>query len=100
MNTHPRKLLVIIAEAALEAPLAADAERLGAHGYTVCDVRGAGARGARRGDWDADRSIRMEVICESTVAQAIADHVHATYFADYAIALYITDCAVLRPEKF
>ena len=100
MKTHPKKLLVIITEAALEAQLATDAERLGAHGYTVSDVRGAGARGARRGDWDADRTIRMEVICDEAVATAIAGHLHETYFADYAIALYVTDCAVLRPEKF
>ena len=44
MKTHPRKLLVIIAESALERALVADVKRLGAHGYTVIDVRGGGAR--------------------------------------------------------
>lgn len=44
MDTHPKELPVVIAEAALERPLVRDVKRLGAHGYTVIDVRGgAGA---------------------------------------------------------
>lgn len=45
-----RKLLLIIAEAALEKNLIADAKRFGAHGYTVSDVRGASQEGERDGE--------------------------------------------------
>ena len=100
MKTHPRKLLSIIAEAALERQLAADVKRLGAHGYTVIDVRGEGARGKRSADWDAERSIQMEVICDDAVAAAIAEHIHETYFENYAVTVFIADVGVLRPGKF
>ena len=100
MKTHPRKLLIVIAEAALERQLVADVKRLGAHGYTVIDVRGGGARGDRNADWDADRSIQMEVICDDAVAEAIAEHIHLTYFDDYAVSVVITEVGVLRPAKF
>ncbi|MCE9568854.1 MAG: transcriptional regulator [Proteobacteria bacterium] len=100
MKTHPRKLLIVIAEAALERQLVADVKRLGAHGYTVIDVRGGGARGDRNADWDADRSIQMEVICDDAVAEAIAEHIHLTYFDDYAVTVFITEVGVLRPAKF
>ncbi len=100
MKTHPRKLLIVIAEAALERQLVADVKRLGAHGYTVIDVRGGGARGDRNADWDADRSIQMEVICDDAVAEAIAEHIHLTYFDDYAVSVFITEVGVLRPAKF
>lgn len=46
-----RELLVIIAEASLEKLLADDVKRLGAHGYTVADVRGSGSTGVREGIW-------------------------------------------------
>ena len=100
MKTHPRKLLIVIAEAALERQLVADVKRLGAHGYTGIDVRGGGARGDRNADWDADRSIQMEVICDDAVAEAIAEHIHLTYFDDYAVSVFITEVGVLRPAKF
>jgi nitrogen regulatory protein P-II 2 len=100
VKTHSRKLLVVVGEAALERQLVADVKRLGAHGYTVADVRGAGARGDRGADWDADRSIRMEVICDDAVAGYIAEHIHHTYFQNYAVTVFITDVGVLRPEKF
>ena len=98
--THHRKLLVIIAEAQLERMLVADIRRLGAHGYTVSDVRGGGDRGERAADWEADRSIRIEVIAGDDVCEAIATHVLATWGPDYAVALYLSDVAVLRAETF
>ncbi len=100
MNAHARKLLVIIAESALERRLSEDAMRLGAHGYTVMDVRGAGARGNRNGDWEADRTVRLEIICDERVARAIATHVQQAYFPHYAVTLFLSDVEVLRPDKF
>ena len=100
MEMHAKKLVVILCEAALEAALIEDAERLGAHGHTIVDARGCGRRGVRAAHWDADRSIRMEIICDAATAEAIIAHVHQRYFNDYAMSLFVADIGVLRPDKF
>jgi hypothetical protein len=100
MQTHVRKLLVIITEAALESTLVKDVLKLGAQGYTIADVRGGGRHGPRDADWQADRNIRLEVICDAAVADAIAAHVRDTYSSHYATTLFFADIGVLRPEKF
>jgi nitrogen regulatory protein P-II 2 len=97
---HPRRLLAIITEAALEKSLARDARRLGAHGYTVSDVRGAGHSGIREGSWEADRSIEMKIICDAEIADRIAAHVLEQYGANFGLTLFFADVEVLRPGKF
>jgi len=99
-NTHPCKLVVIIAEEALEGPLAKDVMALGAHGYTVADVRGRGSHGSRSGAWDADKSIRMEVLCDADTSLAITRHMEEKYFRHYAMVTFVADVGVLRPQKF
>lgn len=100
MNTHPRKMLVIIAEAALEKPLIRDARAFGAHGYTIADVRGGGERGDREARWEADRSIEMKVICDEAVAGKLARHMLDTYAENYAVTLFTVDVGIFRPQKF
>lgn len=100
LDKHSRQLLVIIAEASLEKQLVHEVMRLGAHGYTVADVRGAGAGGTREGAWEADRTIRMEVICEDKVADEIAAHVMKVYAPYYGLTIFFTQVGVLRPQKF
>ena len=95
-----RKLLLIIAEAALEKNLIADAKRFGAHGYTVSDVRGASQEGERDGEWEFSRSIEMKVICSETVAQTLAQHLLSSYCQHYSITMFIAEGEVLRPERF
>lgn len=99
-NTYPCKLVVVITEAALEDQLAEDVMRLGAHGYTVSDVRGQGSHGPRPGTWGADRSIRMEVLCDETTSLAITQHVEKSYFRNFAMVVFVADVGVLRPGKF
>jgi nitrogen regulatory protein P-II 2 len=100
MNTHAKKLLVIIAEAALEKQLVRDARQFGAHGYTIYDVRGGGERGAREAQWDADRLVEMKVICDAAVAEPLARHVLERYAPNYAVTLFTADVGVFRPQKF
>lgn len=95
-----RELLVIFAEASLEKLLADDVIRLGAHGYTVTDVRGSGSHGVREGIWEADRTIRMEILCESVIADEIAAEVMNKYAKNYGISLFFSDVDVLRPKKY
>jgi nitrogen regulatory protein P-II 2 len=100
MQTHARKMLVIIAEAALEKNLIRDARSFGAHGYTIADVRGGGGGGEREARWEADRSIELKVICDEAVAATLARHVLASYAPNYAVTLFTADVGVFRPQKF
>lgn len=100
MVRHTRKLLTVITESALESHLIADVEKLGAHGYTITDARGKGGRGVRNASWDASGNIRMEIICDTKTADAIADHLRKRYYDNYAMILTMADVEVIRPEKF
>ncbi|MDP2163004.1 MAG: transcriptional regulator [Hydrogenophaga sp.] len=100
MEKHTRTLLVIITEAAIEKRLVADSQRLGAHGYTVHDVRGGSRLSTREALWEADRSIEMKLICTPEVADAIALHVMVTYAPHYSLTLFFSSVDVVRPEKF
>jgi len=100
MHTERRKLLTIVAEAALEQRITKDVERLGAHGYTITDARGKGSRGVRDAGWERSGNIRMEVVCDGTTAAAVAAHLKEHYYDNYAMILFIGDVEVLRPEKF
>jgi len=100
MEKHPRTLLVLITEAALEKRLVADSLRLGAQGYTVHDVRGGSQLSTREALWEADRSIEMKLICAPEVAEAIARHVIDTYAPHYSLTLFFAGVEVLRPEKY
>jgi nitrogen regulatory protein P-II 2 len=100
MNTHPKKLLVIITEAALEKRLIQDAKRLGAQGYTVYDVRGGSEHATHEGAWEADRMIEIKIICSALVAETIAEHVMAQFASNYGVSLFFTDVQVIRPQKF
>lgn len=100
MNSSTRKLLTIITESALERILVEEIERLGANGFTITDARGKGRRGPRNAAWDESSNIRIEVVCDDTIAKAIADHLQAHYYRNYGMILFMSDVAVLRPEKF
>lgn len=100
MLSDTRKLLTVITEASLERNLLQDLERLGARGYTVTDARGKGSRGVREAEWGTSGNIRVEVVCETAVAAAIAAYLKDRYYDDYAMIVFAHDVAVLRPEKF
>ncbi len=100
MEWHARKLLTVIAEAALERRLVDEVQRLGIGGYTINEVRGGGTHGVRAGEWEGERSIEFKVLCEEAVAQRLAAAVMENYSQHYALVLYTSDVGVLRGEKF
>jgi hypothetical protein len=100
LEKHPKTLLVIVAEAVLEKNLVRDARRLGAQSWAVAEVHGASRDGVREGVWDADRTIEIKLICDASVADAIAQEVVATYAAHYSVALYFSPVQVLRPDRY
>ncbi len=100
MTGEKRTLLTIVTEAALENELTDVLPRLGAGGYTIVNARGRGSRGVRDAGWTSDSNIRVEVICDPETADRISTHLREHYYRDYAMILYLSDVAVLRPEKF
>jgi nitrogen regulatory protein PII len=100
MNTTLRKLVVVITETALETILENEIVALGAHGYTISDARGSGSHGRREATWEGDHNIRIEVICDQAVAEAIVRTLQEKYYDEYAMTIYVLDVGVFRPEKF
>jgi len=100
MTKHPRTLLVIVAEAVLEKNLVRDARQHGAQGWTVSEAHGASLEGVREGDWEADRTIELKIICSEKVADAFSEHVLTTYAPHYSVALYFSPVQVLRPQRY
>ncbi len=100
MQTVKRTLLTVVSEAALERFLVEDIRRLGAHGYTILEARGGGTHGYRHAEDDQDRSIRLEVLCERAVAEAIVQHFMDKYYQYYAIISYLSEVEVFRQNKF
>lgn len=100
MDAHIRTLLTVICEAALEKKLEVDLEQLGAPGWTISDARGRGGRGVRSAGWDTEGNIRVEIICTRDIAERIAGHLQARYYANYAMVCYLAQVEVLRAEKF
>lgn len=100
MQVHQRRLVTIIAEAALERALVAEFEKLGVRGYTISDARGRGDRGRRSSNWEHSGNVRIEIICDAALAQRVMETVHERYSANYAMVQFAHDVDVLRAEKF
>jgi nitrogen regulatory protein P-II 2 len=100
LTRHNKTLLVIVAEAAIEKRLVADARERGALGWTASDVRTGGHHGVREGAWEADRTVELKIVCDDLVADTIAAHVLATYAPHFDLALYFSPVQVLRPERY
>lgn len=100
LHSAARCLLTIITESTLESVLLEALERLGVRGYTVTDARGKGSRGNRDAAWRESSNIRIEVLCDGDLARTVAEHLERHWYADYAMVLFVTEVAVLRPQKF
>ena len=95
-----RKLLTVVCEADLERTVIADLVSAGVRGYTVSDVRGHGTHGERDGLWPPSANIRIEVLCDATLAEAVAFDLKDRYYERYGMVIFIADVQVLRPDKF
>jgi len=100
MSTSNYQILNIVTEAALESRLIKEVESLGAKGYTISDVRGKGSRGVRSARWEASSNIRIEIICDSQIAQTISLALKEKYYDDYAMVIFSHDVNVMRTDKF
>lgn len=104
LQTHRRCQLTVIAEYVLEKQLVALVGSLGAHGYTVHEVRGgsfaADGEHRREGAGDTDRTIEMKVICDRVVAETIAQKIVEQFGPHFSVRLLLSEVEILRPAKY
>lgn len=94
------KLVTIICEALARQPVQMLLAEAGAHGYTVFQVEGAGARGERTADILELANIQFEVIVQPAVAESLLSRLEQEFFPRFAMIAYESDIRVLRQEKF
>ena len=73
--------------------------QLGAKGFTVGHVQGAGSRRVRASEWEGP-SARIELLVPEEVARRVLEHLSQQYFTHHAVIVYVQDATVLRPQKF
>jgi nitrogen regulatory protein P-II 2 len=94
-----RKLLTIVAEAAIEHRLIKDIERLGAKGFTVSAAHGKGPRNQRTGDLEGG-NIRIETVISNEVLEKILEVLAQNYFPHYACTTWVSQVEVVRDERY
>lgn len=95
MNSHNvLKLVTIVTEASIEKLLINELNNLGVSGYTITDARGRGGHGTREADWKTSSNIRIEIICNSDLADKILKMVYKCYYNNYAIITFLSDVNV------
>jgi nitrogen regulatory protein P-II 2 len=99
MDMTERRILTVIAEAAVESRLIADIKRLGAKGYSIGHVRGEGTTGSRLHELNGP-SVRLETVVTGPVADAILEHLAAEYFDRFAVVAWVAPAQVMRPGRF
>jgi nitrogen regulatory protein P-II 2 len=97
---HRKTQLTVVTEAALEKLLVREARERGAQSWSVAEVHGGAVEGVREGSWEADRTVRIDLICEPDVAERVAEHVLATYAAHYSVSLHFCEVWVVRPDRY
>lgn len=100
MTFYSRKLVTIVTEAVIEKEIIHELNDLGVPGYTIADVRGKGHRGVRNSEWEQGRNIRIEIVCDDALAEALTQRMVERYYKNYAMIIFIGDVSVIRHEKF
>jgi nitrogen regulatory protein PII len=95
-----RKLLTVITESGLERDLTRELDSLGVGGYTITDARGRGEKGTRLSSWGHSGNIRVEIVCDTPLAERVLERLRAKYYEHFAIVMWVHDVEVLRPDKF
>jgi hypothetical protein len=96
----PQKLLTIITTDALEKRLVTIVRNRGASGYTIVKAHGAGSSGEMSGELDVDTNIKFHVIVPQGRMSAMLDDVEALINEGEHLTVFVSDVAVLCPEKF
>ena len=96
----PQKLLTIITTDTLEQRLVDIVRKRGASGYTIVKAIGAGSSGEASGELDVVTSIKFHVIVPQGRMSAMLDDVEVLINEGEHLTVFVSDVAVLGPEKF
>lgn len=96
MNKTKAKVLTVITESVIEQKLIKCLNDLGAPGYTIEEVRGAGRRGVRSNDWDQTGNIRVQIICDDQTADRISEFLAENFIDTYAMYIFKFDAEVIK----
>jgi len=96
----PQKLLTIITLEVLEERLVDIVRKRGASGYTIVKAKGAGSSGEVSGELDIDTSIKFHVIVPQGRMSGMLDDVEDLLREGHHATVFVSDVAVLGPEKF
>jgi nitrogen regulatory protein PII len=94
-----KKLVTIITESSLEATLIKELKKMGLKGYSIMESHGEGSHGLRNGEWDQNRNITIQIVCEEELGYQMLDYVLKHYHEDYALIAFVTDVTVCRVES-
>jgi nitrogen regulatory protein PII len=100
MAAHAMKLVTIICEALARDAVTRLLREVGAHGYTLFEVEGAGAKGERTAEISEFGNIQIEVIVPPSVGDRLMERLEKDFFPKYTIVAYEADIRVRRPGKF
>lgn len=100
MPAYEMKLVTIICEALAREAVTRLLREVGAHGYTVFEVEGAGATGERTAEMAEFGNIQIEVIVPAAVSEQLMDRLEREYFPKFAMVAYDVNIRVRRREKF
>jgi hypothetical protein len=100
MTFHAKTMLTIVTEALLENDLVELFEARKIRGWTIVAARGMGAHGEKRGSFDANENIQIELIVDTASAEALAEEIMARFGEHYALVQWLSDVRVLRANKF
>lgn len=100
MSAHELKLVTIIGEALVREPVTRLLREVGAHGYTLSQVEGTGARGERTAEITELANVKVEVIVPPAVCQLLLERLQKQFFPNFGMIAYETDVRVIRSEKF
>jgi nitrogen regulatory protein PII len=100
MTKHPMTLVTIVCEKLAREAVTRLLGDVGAHGWTLWEVEGSGAQGAREGDIPEFTNIQVQVILPPAVADTLLVRLEREFFKRYAMVAYESDIRVIRREKF
>lgn len=92
--------VTVIADAVLENKLLESFTRLGAQGYTIVECRGKGHHAVIPDPYTGVALIRIELLVQPKVADAIFDYLHLEVFENYACAACIETVDVAPGDRF
>lgn len=92
--------VTVVADAVLEKTLLESFTSLGAQGYTIVDCRGKGHHTVIPDPYTGQELIRIELLVQPKVADAIFDYLHREVFENYACAACIETVEVGPSDRF